>query len=281
MENWNQPETIALWLIIILVLFTFLTISMVYIVRVYLKRIYTEREKAQKLKLEYKSALIHDSVVIQEKERERIAADLHDSLISKLNSVKYMMYSTHEISAIELGQKIDESIKLTRHISHDLCPPLIEESALIEIIEELTLLFPVGMNIEFSFSGTEYVDITKDAKLQMSRIVQEIFNNIHKHSGASLVNTHIHFGNKYFVLYIKDNGVGYDTKKRYKGLGHKNIILRSEYLKANACFKSKIGLGSSYFVIISSPKDILCNNGADSVTNNMAGQVFGDTTKNI
>jgi signal transduction histidine kinase len=260
MENWNRPETIALWLIIILILFTFLTISMVYIVKVYLKRIYTEREKAQKLKLEYKSALIHDSVVIQEKERERIAADLHDSLISKLNSVKYMMYSTDEISVIELSQKIDESIKLTRHISHDLCPPLIDESSLIEIIEELTLEFPVGTDTLFTYSGIEYNNITKDSKLQISRVAQEIFNNIQKHSGANVVSTHIHFGYRYFVLYITDNGIGYDTESISKGLGHKNIILRSEYLKAKTFFKSEKGVGSRYIILINSPADSLCIN---------------------
>lgn len=249
MESWNNSQTVALWLSIVLIIFLFLSISIIYIIKVYLIRIHSEREKANELKLEYKENLIRDSIVIQEMERERIAADLHDSLIGKLNSIKYLFYSDESWSTKDIQSKIEESIKLTRHISHDLCPPLIEESCLIEIIEDMIYSSPPKISIKLTYSGSEYSKICKDNKLQLSRISQEILNNIFKHSQALEVDVHLHFGLKYFGLYISDNGIGYNTKTKAKGLGHKNIMLRSEYLKAHAILKSKMGKGSSYLIL--------------------------------
>jgi len=249
MESWNNSQTVALWLSIVLIFFLFLSISIIYIIRIYLLRIHSEKEKANKLKLEYQTNLIRDSITIQEYERERIAADLHDSLIGKLNSIKYMFYSDEAWSTQEIQHKIEDSIKLTRHISHDLCPPLIEESSLIEIIEEFTYSKPVEVNIQLSLSGVEYENIGKNSKLQLSRISQEILNNIFKHAQADCITIHIHFGSAYFALYFTDNGIGYNTETKNKGLGLKNIMLRSEYLKAFAQPKSKIGKGSSFLIL--------------------------------
>lgn len=249
MEDWNSSKTIALWLSIILVIFIFLSVSIVYIIKVYLVRIHKEKAKADQLKLDYKESLIQDSILIQESERERIAADLHDSLIGKLNSIKYLFYSSEGWSKQDIQDKLEESIKLTRHISHDLCPPLIEESSLVEIIEELTYAFPETTRIKFTYSGTEYPNISKSSKLQLSRISQEILTNIFKHSQAENVDIHIHFGSQFLALYFTDNGIGYNINKKRKGLGHKNIMLRSEYLKALAIPKSSIGLGSSYLIL--------------------------------
>lgn len=249
MESWNNSQTVALWLLIVLIIFIFLSVSIVYIIKVYLIRIHSEREKANELKLEYQENLIRDSIMIQELERERIAADLHDSLIGKLNSIKFLFYSDDNWTIQDIQRKIEDSIKLTRHISHDLCPPLIEESSLVEITEDLTYSNPGGINIKFTYSGSEYSNISKDSKLQLSRISQEILNNIFKHSKANCVNIHIHFGEIYFGLYITDNGIGYDLKQLSKGLGQKNIRLRSEYLKAITVPKSKIGYGSSYLIL--------------------------------
>ncbi len=212
-------------------------------------RIHSEKEKSNLLKLEYQNNIIRDSILIQELERERIAADLHDSLIGKLNSIKYHFYSDDNWTIQDIQTKIEDSIKLTRHISHDLCPPLIEESSLIEIIEELTYSSPDSMTINYSYSGCEYADISKESKLQISRISQEILNNIFKHSKADRVGIHMRFGSDFFALYFSDNGVGYDLKQVAKGLGQKNIRLRSEYLKAMTYPKSKIGKGSSYLII--------------------------------
>lgn len=253
MEDWNSSKTIALWLSIVLIIFIFLSISIIYIIRIYLMRIHSEREKANELKLIYQENLIRDSIMIQELERERIAADLHDSLIGKMNSIKYLFYSDDSWTIQDIQSKIEDSIKLTRHISHDLCPPLIEETSLTDIIEELTYSSPDKLSINFTYSGHEYPDICKESKLQLSRISQEILNNIFKHSKANHVSIHIHFGSSYFGLYFSDNGVGYDIKKVSKGLGQKNIRLRSEYLKAIAVPKSKIGRGSSYLILTEKP----------------------------
>jgi len=249
MANWENPQNFAIWLAIVIFIFVVLSFSLVYIVRVYLSRIYTEREKAQQIKLEHQKSLVRDSIVIQEKERERIAADLHDDLISKLNSLKFLTYHEQDLPIKEIQTQIENSIKLTRNISHDLCPPLIEESSILDLFERILTPFSHKIEISITSSGYEYDKILKENKLQLCRIIQEVINNILKHSKASETSLHIKFGEKYFIIYITDNGVGYDTKAVSSGLGKKNVLLRAEYLNAMVNFKSVIGKGSSFLLI--------------------------------
>lgn len=250
MASWQEPETFAIWLGIVFLIVFFIVSFIVFFIITYLKRIHTEKEKANLLKIEFQKQLVRDSILIQESERERIAADLHDSLISKLNSIKFLSYKfiQNDLSK-QVISNIEESIRLTRSISHDLCPPLVEESCLVGLVERLMTPFMDDFNVKLQVVGNEYSDISKESKLQITRIIQELMNNILKHSQAKNIYLQFHFGDEYFAFTINDDGIGYDVKKKSSGLGARNIILRSEFLRAKFKVKSKISKGTSFVLI--------------------------------
>lgn len=250
MANWKDPQVFAIWLVVIFAIFAILSAFIILFIRTYLKRIYKEKEKASFLKIQYQKELVRDSILIQESERERIAADLHDSLIAKLNSLKFLSYRfpSSDLSN-DITCNIEDSIRLTRNISHDLCPPLIEESSLVDLFDRLLSPFMNDFKVKIYIVGDEFDDISKDSKLQITRIAQELMNNVVKHSEAKNIYVQLHFGLKYFAFSICDDGIGYDSNVKSSGLGAKNIVLRSEFLKAKFKMKSKISKGSSFVLV--------------------------------
>jgi two-component system sensor histidine kinase UhpB len=71
-------------------------------------------------------------------------------------------------------------------------------------------------------------NLSNNKKLIIYRIVQEQINNILKHSRATESQIELKTHNKKLQLLIKDNGVGFDPKKKAKGIGLNNIISRVE-----------------------------------------------------
>jgi two-component system sensor histidine kinase UhpB len=71
------------------------------------------------------------------------------------------------------------------------------------------------------------------------RIVQEQVNNIVKHARASQVHINITNDAKQISLLIADNGVGFDTKQKSKGIGLRNIENRVKFYKGNATIRSE------------------------------------------
>ena len=67
----------------------------------------------------------------------RIASDLHDELISKLTVLTYALQTNNEkVKPVEL---LGDSIKIARRITHDLRPPMLEETTLDELVEDFIL----------------------------------------------------------------------------------------------------------------------------------------------
>ena len=78
MEKWLDPKTIALWIIIVLAVISLLAVSFIRLVRINFRRMVEQRLKESRMQLEHQKQLLETSVVAQEQERTRIAADLHD-----------------------------------------------------------------------------------------------------------------------------------------------------------------------------------------------------------
>ena len=245
MEKWQDPIIFATWLGIIILVFIFLVVSIIVFTRLYFKRIILEQKKLNEAERSHQEALLLNSVLAQEKERTRIAGELHDGLISKLNVVT-MAFRTKS-KQIDPQLLLEESIRDARNLSHELFPPFFAERSLIDLVEEfITPLREVYM-INFSSVDTtqEYRPET-DVKLQIFRILQEVINNIVKHANASKIEISIRNGSKKMSILIADNGKGFNTTQKGKGLGIMNIELRSQILKSRFKFKSTEKKGTTF-----------------------------------
>ncbi len=194
----------------------------------------------------------------QEKERKRIAEELHDGLNGELSAIKYHISSIkEEISgfhdkgnlqkAIEM---IDQVCSQTRRISHDLMPTSIVDFGLVEAVNQYCIKInnshPIGL--EFQYFG-DIVSLPKKIETTIYRIIQELINNCMKHSDANYALVQMNFHDRELFITVEDNGKGFDSENANLGLGLQNIRSRIHLLKAEMEISSNQN-GSSFQISI-------------------------------
>jgi len=181
-----------------------------------------EREKLiQEMELQRKSALIEG----QEKERARIAQDLHDGLGQMLNAIKMnaKIIFGNSTQATDLSRLLDEAIHESIRISENLLPSKLRDFDLNINLKSLcsqtssTTLF----NINFYENGTCPV-LDQSKKVNLYRIAQEALNNAIKHSKARSITVQLSSVGETLRLSIEDDGKGIDNKiiERHHGLNN-------------------------------------------------------------
>lgn len=242
MEIKQETLTIFLLLGVGTFLLLFLLSLLFLFIRVHLKRMETEAQQRHLLELNHQKELSTATVEIQERERARIAGDLHDDLISQLNRIKL----SNENAAI--NEMLKQSIQKARMISHDLCPPMLEQVPIETMLLDFVQPFQKKYDIQTNLNQVDNKPINKEIKLQLFRIFQEVLTNIDKHAKASKIELYYRFHSKYLCFMIKDNGVGFTTTGR-TGLGLKNIALRTQILNGSYKMKSHSPNGTTFILL--------------------------------
>ncbi len=206
-----------------------------------------ELAKQEKLRFKY-------VIEAEEKERSRIAQDLHDGLGQMLSTAR-LNVSGLEDSVIEEDKLyVERSVKIiddacaeVRNISHNLMPNTLIRLGLISAIQELVNNINASnlMKIDFNFNFTESID--KSFAIPIYRIVQEILNNMIKHSEADHIYININRSEDRLLLSMVDNGIGFNTEilSDSKGIGWKNIFSRVSLLNGVIELDSKNQEGTS------------------------------------
>jgi len=253
MEEWQNPQTIAPWIGIIVGLVLVLVVSLVLLLRSSFQRIMQEELAKSQAKINHQNALLETNIQAQENERRRIAADLHDELIGKLTVAKLKNLLAY--NQTELDHVLEESIAIARRISHDLSPPMLDFTDINELITELIQPWKEKFYITYLADIRTTNSLSVQIKIQLTRIVQELLINCSKHAQASKVSILLKQNNNYIAMLFTDNGKGFDTTQQISGLGLKNIDLRICYLGGKYRLKSAQGKGTSIFLIITTNFD--------------------------
>ncbi|MBW2961908.1 sensor histidine kinase [Mesonia aestuariivivens] len=238
MENFEEGLAPLKWIIGNLILFFGLLVFIALLVRKYVQRIKRESE----LEVHYQEALLNTSIEIQERERTRIASEVHDNLIAQLYQVKLLNNEK------ELGSYITKSIQTARNISHELSPPLIDNQTLEETFEGF--LYPLKKEYKYHFyhKNQEGIIFDNTVKLHLFRIFQEIITNIQKHAKTNRFNVSLKINLNYVLLVVEDFGVGFQPEQIKNGLGSKNIELRAKQIHAQYKFKANQPKGSKFIL---------------------------------
>ncbi|MCB0669686.1 MAG: sensor histidine kinase [Saprospiraceae bacterium] len=191
----------------------------------------------------------------QEKERSRIARDLHDGLGNLLSSIKANMGSlyiefndanTRKIYT-KASDMIDEACTEVRKIAHEMMPQALKKLGLINALNDLVnrMNFTHPFTVDFKIYGEERI-LEDHFNIMIFRIVQEVFNNIIKYAAASEVLLQLTFSDEWLNITVEDNGVGFDLQEieLEKGIGLKSIDFRTNYMGGNYEVDSKVGEGT-------------------------------------
>lgn len=251
MEKWQQPETFVIWLAIAIGVMLAFVAAILVISRLYFLRVLTlEREQAL-ARLRHQEALAKNGILVLERERTRVSMELHDGLISRLNTL--MLTSAMEkglLQAEAVLPALSQCIEETRRISHDLTPPLLKESSLGTLIQEHTARLQ-GMFVVDQYINDRYgADLPVESKLHLIRIFQEAVNNIIRHAQAKRIYVNLRMTPSWVVLKIVDNGVGFVQGTEKAGLGLQGIVLRVQIMGGHYRFRSRHGRGTSILIVL-------------------------------
>ncbi len=246
-----------------------LTIGLILFVIFHQRRVLRYQVKLQQMEVEQQKMMLNASIKLQEEERQRLAADLHDDAGPLLATARLYLNenlvnqdkATQLQSIFQARQIIDDTIQLIRNISHSLMPPTLKNFGLESAVNDLFQKISGSGAINASSRFHDYRDRLKPEKeLIIFRILQELVNNILKHSNSSFIhltqNTH---GDKFFIR-IHHDGRGIiqsDFEKLNKsniGLGLKNISSRMRVIQGNITFE-KDASQTYYKVTMELPKD--------------------------
>jgi len=212
----------------------------------------------QKRKLAFHKTNIRAEINALEKERARIAGDLHDDLGASLSAIKLKLQClsiNDEKERKLIGQSedyIDEAMLKLKHISFNMMPQVLERKGLEEALREFisTIEQTIAVKISFRYSCPV---LSNEKTIHIYRIVQEILNNIIKHAGASSATVELKKTKKKIWVHIADNGKGFNKNsavKDSKGQGLRNIMARADLLNAKIFLTTAIGRGVDYLIQI-------------------------------
>ena len=199
-------------------------------------------------------ALLKNTIKTQEKERERIARDMHDGLGQSLVSLKLRLEILKEECDKKDAEKLNQisedlssSIEMLRNICHDMVPASLSEFGLKHTLSQIChSLENNNLSIKL-ITNNDLENIEKDAQINIFRIIQEFLSNSIKHADCSLININ---NNHNIKINLSDNGKGFNPEKKYASLGIQNIISRVNSLNGNINIHSKTNRGTTIDIII-------------------------------
>lgn len=184
-------------------------------------------------------------MTIQENERRRIAADLHDGLGQSLGLVMVSLENLANLlsrgepeEAAECLDRLKPRVRNTldelRRIAMNLRPATLDSLGILATLSwhlrEIEAACP-GIKIERSFSVDE-ADVPIELRTPIYRILQEAGSNAIKHGGADRITVRLCQARGALELVIEDNGKGFDpdalTGGQNRGLGLQNMRERAE-----------------------------------------------------
>ena len=217
-------------------------------------------QKIQKLEDEKKLMAAQSILVGQEKERERIARELHDGIGVLLSTASIHFSSVEEKADKETSEMLKKANKLlkdaskeVRQISHNMMPGVLSKFGLREAIEDLFEDVEEASDIEVDLQL-----ICKDERLpenmeiMIYRVIQEMLNNTIKHAKASKISLYISRGDDEVIMDYMDNGVGFDEDKlpHDENIGLSGIRTRIDYLGGTSELTCEPGKGTKYSISI-------------------------------
>lgn len=227
------------------------------------KQLLAEQEKA--LEKQKVSTLLKDQEINsinamiegQEKERQRIANDLHDDLGGLMATIKLQFNTLQEQQTPDLFDKtnnlLDQAYNKIRSIAHAKNSGVIAKQGLLKAVKNMAhnVSSASVIDIEVTDFGLES-RLENSLELSIFRIIQELTTNIIKHAEATHATISLTNHENSLNIMIEDNGKGFNANKvvRNNGMGLHSIEKRVEHLEGELKIESQINQGTTIIIDI-------------------------------
>lgn len=209
--------------------------------------IFIYNRQAHKLKLkqlqqEKENAILNSFILGEERERKRISQDLHDGVAAMIGAAKMSLESIPHLSRekqLEQFSKVKDILENThadvRHIAHNLLPTVLEKEGLIKATSHFVCEINETKLVNFSVTGknSDIKNLSPQLQLMLFRVIQELVNNIIKHSQAQNAEIAFSNGKNGLQIEISDDGVGYEVTEESGNQGLYSIAQRLKSIGGN------------------------------------------------
>jgi len=198
--------------------------------------------------------LLNTVVETEERERERLASDLHDEIGPLLSSMKMylsLLKDTHEEAkkqyiSSQVLELVKQSITSIREVSNSLSPHILTNYGLIPSIQNTIDNIRDLITVNFE-TNCEEIRFPGNYEIVFYRIFKELMNNTMKHAQANKIEISLTFKTNILILHFEDDGIGFNVEEhlgdKRSGLGLFNILSRIKAINGDYRIDSNDGKG--------------------------------------
>ena len=242
LEERNKQERIIFWIS----LFLFISVGLLMSYALYERKRKNKHKLVsleQERKIDINKALIYG----ENKERERIAKELHDGIGGRMTGIKINLENMMESEGYYMLEKpiaqLDKCITELRNTLRNLTSETLHKFGLEEALRDFCQNIQTDY-LKISCYTKNLNQIKEKHQLHIYRIVQEGINNAIKHSEATQILVQCTFEENLLLIDIEDNGKGFDVQNIQRNLGLHNIERRVNALDGTLKIESSLGKGT-------------------------------------
>lgn len=212
--------------------------------------------KQQKKYIKMQRQYFTDEINLLEKERTRMARDLHDEVGPLLSLTKSHINEIKTNTGAEsfhiekANENLNRLMGKMEQIALNLTPSSLVKKGLAFTLEKFFSDLQEACSLKFDFVFEVKKDIGPETSIHLYRIVQEITHNTMKHAHAGELRVHFKERGRKLYVFCKDDGTGFDTDKgseKGQGLGLGSLESRTALLKGKIQCTSTSKYGTEYF----------------------------------
>lgn len=218
-----------------------------------------QEQKINSLEHEQKVIILKSMLAGQDRERARIAKDLHDGLSGLFSTIK-MHLSTlqHENEFLKQNELFKKSYKLIdtasedlRRIAHNMMPEVLQKLGLVQALKDFcnTINAKNSLLVSLLTYGMEE-RLNLQTEIILYRIIQELLNNVIKHAKSTEAIVQFNRNENHIDVTVEDNGSGFvqEEEKDKPHAGLDIIKERVNYLNGDMSIDSRAGIGTAIMI---------------------------------
>lgn len=205
--------------------------------------------------LQAENKLLRAVIETEERERQRLARDLHDSLGQKLSSIKFNISTCmvaedkiRRLRLLECNEQLVNVLAEMRAICFNLVPKTLKDFGLLAAIKDLCNEIAISSNTTFNITHENLiVELPVDISTDIFRIIQEFITNAQKHGSANRIKINLLYNGSNIIVNLRDNGKGFRQHDLVNtGLGLQNVISRVKSHNGEIKISRGAGKGTEY-----------------------------------